>query len=286
MPKLLDDIKKDANRNGTKIQSSLGTQIEHTLNKLFYLDKNIPKETEFVRMVMTRGLESSERVGLHASAIIVGETKFCYRQQVLSLFYKMKQGEQVPIGLKKIFEEGDSIHQKWQRLFIRGGYANPEDCDRTQFADIYDLSFTPDIIATLPIDWVESGKYEPTEVVVEIKSVNTMQFRKMSQHPSGRKQLQLYMYLTGIHKGFVLCEDKNTQEIKVFPYKYNPSEIQEVITRLENIQQYKAKVIEKGKMVKRCDNCTGAVCKRAVECPMIDACYNVGNGRRKINLKK
>ena len=115
--------------------------------------------------------------------------------------------------------------------------------------------------------------------VVEVKSVNTMQFRKMLQHPSGRKQLQLYMYLTGVHDGFVLCEDKNTQDIKVFPYKYNPEEIKEVITRLENIQYYKNRLITKHKMVPRHNKCTSSTCPMAEKCAMRDACWNVGKGR-------
>lgn len=282
MGKLLDDIKKSAVKNGTKLQSNLGNRIEQKLNALFYLDKNIKQETEFIKQVMTRGADTQERVGLHASAVTVGENKFCYRQQVLSLFYKMAQGEQVEVGLKRIFEEGDSIHQKWQRLFIRAGYTDSKRCDYTQFSEMYDLSFTPDIISNMPIAWEDGEEEVDTDVVVEIKSVNTYQFKSMSQHPSGRKQLQLYMYLTGIHKGFVLCEDKNTQEIKVFPYKYNQSEIQDVIVRLERIQQYKEEFISKRKMVSRCNDCDSSLCKRAVSCPMRDSCYNIGMGRVRI----
>ena len=118
---LLDQIKQEADKSGTKIQSTEEQQMEAKLNKLFYLEKDVEQETEFLRMVMTRGQETQERKGLHASAIIVSEDKFCIRQQLLSLFYKQKQGEQVPIGLKRIFSEGDAIHEKWQRLFIRGG---------------------------------------------------------------------------------------------------------------------------------------------------------------------
>lgn len=97
---LIDNIKKNAIQTGTKIQTSESAQLEKILNKMFYLEKDIDEEVKFVRQVMTRGLESQERVGLHASAIIESENKFCLRQQVLSLLYKQLQGEQVPIGLK------------------------------------------------------------------------------------------------------------------------------------------------------------------------------------------
>ena len=73
---LLEDIKKDAEKSFTKIQSTEEQQIEHMLNGLFYLDKNIPEELKFLKSVMTRGAETQERKGLHASAIIVSDDKF------------------------------------------------------------------------------------------------------------------------------------------------------------------------------------------------------------------
>ena len=118
---LVNDIKSEARGNGTKIQSSDASALEKILNQMFYLPKDIEKETAFVKQVMTRGLESTERVGLHASALIVSDRKWCLRQQVLSLIYKQLQGEQLNVGLKRIFEEGNAIHEKWQRLFIRAG---------------------------------------------------------------------------------------------------------------------------------------------------------------------
>ena len=55
---LIDNIKKEAQGNRTKIQSSDAAKLEKILNATFYLDKNIEEETKFVKQVMTRGLES------------------------------------------------------------------------------------------------------------------------------------------------------------------------------------------------------------------------------------
>lgn len=268
---LLDDIKKEADDKRVKIQSSEEKELEQKLNNLHYLDKNIEKELVFLKSVMTRGQETTERKGLHASAIIVSDDKFCYRQQVLSLFYKQAQGEQVPVNLKRIFTEGDAIHEKWQRLFIRGGYAEPLDCDRTQFADEFDLQFTPDLICNI----------DGVEMVGEIKSVNSFIFKKQKNHASGKKQLQLYMYLTGIKKGFVLCEDKNTQDIKLYIYDADYKQVEPYIARLEKIQYYKHRLQDKGKMVARHEKCTGYDCKMAEQCPMREVCY----GKKKEKLK-
>lgn len=263
MPNLLDEIRG-------KATSSEGLVVEQTLNKLFYAKHNIKEEARFVELVLSKNGYNSERAGLHGSAIIVGENDFCYREQVLSLIYKMSQGENIPVGLKRIFEEGNAIHEKWQRLFIRGGLGIPEDMDRSRFNKRYELSYTPDAILNI-------GK---NEYVCEIKSVNTFQFKHMKSHPSGAKQLQLYMHLTGIHKGFVLCEDKNSQDFKVFLYDYDAGSVETFVERLENIQIYKERFLEKKKMVKKlCDKPT---CKRAGKCNMVDACFNIGQGRIKL----
>ena len=130
---IIDQIKNDSIKTGVKIQSSEATKLEGIFNKMFYLDRNIEEETRFVNMVMTRGLGNQERKGLHASSMIVGDKQFCVRQQVLSLIYKQLQGEQIPVSLRRIFEEGNAIHEKWQRLLIRAGYAKAHTLDKKRF---------------------------------------------------------------------------------------------------------------------------------------------------------
>jgi hypothetical protein len=102
----------------------------------------------------------------------------------------------------------------------------------------------------------------------------------MNNHPSGEKQLQFYMYLTGIHQGFVLCDDKNTQDFKVFYKKYDPSITAPFVERCEKVQYYKNKVLDEHKMVRRCKDCNSYTCKRAEGCAMKDACYNTGISRQ------
>lgn len=271
---ILEDIKKEAVGAMTKIQTTEEKELEAKLNALFFLEKDIPKEIAFLKSVMTRGQETTERKGLHASAIITSEERFCYRQQVLSLFYKQKQGEQLSPSLKRIFAEGDAIHEKWQRLFIRAGYADMYDCDMTQHSVRDDLDFTPDIICTI----------DGVRMICEIKSVNTIQFKNMMKnnrsHPTGKKQLFLYMYLTGIHKGFVLCEDKNTQEFRVNIYEYDEKEVSTYVKRLEQIQILKKRLTESNRMTRRHEKCNNYNCKMAEPCPMREVCWNREKGVR------
>ena len=233
---LIDNIKAEAKGNRTIIQSSDAQALSKILNNAFYLNKNIDEETKFIRQVMTRGAETQERIGLHASALITGDKDFCVRQQVLSLMYRQLQGEQLPVGLVRIFEQGNAIHEKWQRMFIRAGYSKAGDLDVTQFNKKFRISFTPDIICQIP-------EFYDGKMIGEIKSVNTYQFQKMVRHPSAWKQLQWYMYLTGIHKGFVLSEDKNNQDFKLEVYDFDQSIVDPFIDRAEQIKYYYKRVM-------------------------------------------
>lgn len=269
---LINNIKSEAKGNRTKIQSSDAAALEKILNRMFYLPKNVKGEAAFVEQVMTRGLESTERVGLHASALIVSDNKFCLRQQVLSLMYKQLQGEQMSVGLKRIFEEGNAIHEKWQRLFLRAGYSKVEDLDVTQFNKKYRVSFTPDIICRIP-------EFYDGDMIGEIKSVNTFQFQKMHKHPSASKQAQWYMYLTGLQKCFVLSEDKNTQDIKLEIYDFDPDVVAPFIKRCEEIKAAYKRAHTEGKMVSRPADAKDPECKRCHDCPMREACWNIGKGK-------
>jgi hypothetical protein len=282
---IIEDIKKGAASNGTKIQTSDAVQLEKIFNKMYYTQHDIEEETKFIHQVMTRGLESQERVGLHASAIIVGDRAWCTRQQVLSLLFKQIQKENTNIGLLRIFEEGNAIHEKWQRLLIRAGYGKAKTMDKTRFNSEYEVSYTPDIVCRIP-------EYFDGVMVGEIKSVNTFQFKRMAEHPSAKKQLQFYMYLCieeakkkgkwngkDYTKGFVLCDDKNTQDFKLFIYDYDENFVGQFIERLEEVKYHKDNFLKTGKMIERCKECKSVDCKMAEGCPMKNACWNVGFGR-------
>lgn len=269
---LVDNIKRSAKSSGTKIQSSDAAALETIFNRMFYLDKQPEKELVFLSQVMTRGQETQERIGLHASSLIVSDNKWCLRQQVLSLMYKQLQGEQYNVGLRRIFAEGDAVHEKWQRLMLRAGYAEPEDLDRTRFDSKYRTSYTPDGIIYVP-------EFYEGKMVLEIKSVNTYQFQKMGRHPSAYKQCMFYMAEEGLDKGVVLCEDKNTQDFKLEVYDFDPNVVVVPIQRQKDVKAAYKEVRQTKTMVPRPKDATGPDCKRCHECNMREACYNVGQGR-------
>lgn len=218
------------------------------------------------------------RYGLHASAIIESDEKFCYRAQLLSLFFRQNQGEQLPVKQLKIFSQGNAMHEKWYKLFQSAGIDIA--IERTLFLEKYDLSFTIDALLNMFNE----------ELVCDVKSQNSFAFKKSNGHPSGEKQVNFYLWAlskyTGIpHKrGFVLVDSKDDQEIRVVPVHYDKSKVQPYIERLEDIQVMKNEFISDRTVPKRkCKNCD---IKMASQCNMRDACWNIGMGRIPLTRKE
>lgn len=239
--------------------SSSSLLIENKLNSLFDSDRQ----------------NREDRVGMHGSGVIASDSDFCFRQQVLSFFFKGLDPV-IPIGLKRIFLEGWYIHTKWQTLFEQTGIAR--GIEQRGVSNEWKLLFTPDAI--IEID----GK----TYVVEIKSVNTFQFKHMKSHPSGEKQCRLYMHFTGIPRGFVLAEDKNTQEIKVFPVEYDAIKVKPYVERMYKVKEYIKRYEDTGKLPSRM--CNGEKCKLASKCAYREACFNINkiplNEKQMNKLKK
>lgn len=250
----------------------IASYVKEELDRLFLLPPKYDVELEMLKYQYDQ--EYEERVGLHASAVTGAGKGFCYREQVLSLFYKRSEAGNHPARLLRIFEEGKSIGTKWQRLFMRRGIGEKEDMDVSRMAEEYDLSYTPDGIIEL-----KGKKY-----VVEIKSQNTNAFQTTKSHPSGIKQLKLYMYLEQINRGFVLVEDKNNQDFKVLmvsEINESDDDIADCILILEKIQKLKRIFLKKKKPPERHEDCSHSSCPKANRCPMRDACWGVGKGRVK-----
>lgn len=224
--------------------------------------------------------EHEERYGLHASAIIGPENSFCFREQLLSLFFKQNQGEQLPIKMLKIFAQGNAIHEKWYKMFRQCGI--DVAIERTLFLPEYDLSFTIDAL----IDFNKPKGKKTDEIIVDVKSQNSFAFKKVKGHPSGEKQVNFYMWAlskyTGkkYRKGIVLVDSKDDQEIKTVVVEYDKEKNEQYISRLEAIQEMKKDFIENKKVPKRI--CNNPDCKRAIECNMRDCCFNIGIGRKRL----
>lgn len=246
--------------------------LKNKLERLFYVDR----EKEF-------------RYGLHASAVLgCLKDSFCYREQVLSLFFQMNQGEQLPVKQLKIFAQGNAMHEKWYSLFRKAGI--DVAIERTLFIPEFDLSFTIDALIDFNKPYADR---KSNELICDVKSQSTFAFRKTTRHPSGEDQVNFYLWaLTHYEKnrsgkkyrkGFVLVDSKDDQEIRPIPVYYDKERVRPVIDCLKEIQVMKKEFIDDGELPNRiCKKCD---CKRASTCSMRGACWNIGMGRKKIPKK-
>lgn len=252
----LDDLKPSQ-------EAMLGMHIKEKLNELFYLPPKYKEEVEMLAHQYSFDQEE-ERTGLHASSVTnATKNSFCFREQLANILYLeaknkgkkppklvhdvfesnlVRNEKMLPIFIRRIFEEGNSIGAKWQRLFIRGGLGTKHDMDIPTFNENFDLIYTPDAILTI------DGK----QYVVEIKSMNKNSFDKAKTHPSGQKQLRLYMHMKGISRGFVLADCKDNSDFKIFVSIAGKTKQEEHLSNnialLERVQNMKKKVIKRKKL--------------------------------------
>ena len=215
--------------------------------------------------------EHENRYGLHASSILDSENEFCYREQVLSLSFEQNQGEQLPVRVLRIFAQGNAMHEKWYKLFEQQGISIA--IERSLFLEKYDLSFTIDALLDLFNE----------EVVCDIKSQNSFLYKKSKGHPKGEAQVNFYVWAlskytgTPHRKGFVLVDNKDTQEIQIVPVTYNKEKVKPYVERLKKVQEYKKEFIDTGKLPPKKNSSPES--KRCSECNMRDACHLIGKGR-------
>lgn len=214
-----------------------------------------------------------ERTGWHLSNIIKplekGKNKICYREQVLTKFYKPAPEKQMPVRTIRKFLEGWYIHLKYQTLFR--DYGNYIEIEKTRYSKIFDLYHTPDIIFLFQ----ETGN---EEWIGEIKSMNSESYEKAvgagtanRAHPDGYKQTQMYMYLTGIRHGVLILENKDNQEHIEYCFDFDPEFCKPYIHRLNILSQVSDTYKKNGLLPKKiCDEATD---ERACKCPMRNVCF-------------
>lgn len=106
------------------------------------------------------------------------------------------------------------------------------------------------------------------DYVVELKSIAHSKFAQLREAQLDHKyQLRTYMYLTGIKKGLLLYEDKDTQDLKEFEVTMEDSFIKEFEERLDTILNF----FNKKELPER-------VCANRKDgenhwCPYVDVCF-------------
>ncbi|MGM0409146.1 MAG: hypothetical protein ACQEQF_00170 [Bacillota bacterium] len=206
--------------------------------------------------------DKKQRGGIHASSIIMPEGSFCLREQVINYF--VEKDEFMPLPPKTInrLENGNYLHEKWQDIFKNNGIA---DRIEKQHGNRFGTTGTPDIIANM---W---GK----RYIVEIKTSKGEKFNSMTKLPiATKRQIQFYMYLTGIPRGFVIYENINTADYEIYFQEYEPDFVKKYIERESKIWEGINKFNKNGILPPQHDRCISRNAGRANTCNCTEYCFN------------
>lgn len=157
-----------------------------------------------------------------------------------------------------IMENGTSFHNRMEDIFERMGimiapelslkdeelrisgrsdaiiwnYLKPEGEPDAEEITLYDPKDKGKIVFSGPANDI---------LIVEFKSIKSKNYNNLPKTKPKKEhemQLQLYFYLTGIRRGLVFYENKDTQESKFFYVEYNEALVEQVKQDIRDILGY------------------------------------------------
>ena len=183
-----------------------------------------------------------KKKGFHPSSL---STSTCKRK--IYMDYMGLSGD-VGNRLRRIFDNGHDVHDRWQKYLTRSGkigsqfklWGNwrckkcnklfeeqfePECCGKVKYAEVPLADKERDIVGKADGILVFHG----VRYLLEIKSINSAGFSKLnSAKKEHRKQAMIYARTLGVETILFLYEDKNTQNMKLFLDKVDHSLLKEV----------------------------------------------------------
>lgn len=157
-----------------------------------------------------------------------------------------------------IMENGTSFHNRMEDIFEKMGilvapelslkdeelrisgrsdaiiwnYLKSDDEEDAEVITLYDRKDKDKVVYHGPANHI---------LIVEFKSIKSKNYLKLPKSKPDKKhemQLQLYFYLTGIRRGMVYYENKDTQESKFFHVFYDEELVQQVKSDIKEILDY------------------------------------------------
>jgi len=218
--------------------------------------------------------------------------KLCPREEVLKYIHQVSRVDKVDAKLRRTFDMGKSFHTlvqnewfgkwgwllgKWECLNCHDMYLDqliPRICkkcfqDKFFYHELEPESKEHGITAHVDGILLNDG----VKRIVELKTANSMAFNlvaniKRRPQDAHVKQIQMYMYLTGIHEGVILYFDKNESLIHQFDEKFRPDLVDSMLSQLQL-----ARVGMRTKAVPTQKVCDTKSCARAKSCPVRDICF-------------
>ncbi|WP_238546452.1 hypothetical protein [Paenibacillus sp. TCA20] len=120
--------------------------------------------------------------------------------------------------LIRIFENGHSMHHRYEKLFADMGILVQAEMKLERD----DISGHTDALISIPSFLNPFGE----KFLVELKSAFSHSFKWMKENnkpkAEHKAQLTFYMHLSGIHKGIIFVEEKDTQDVWEYHMNYDP----------------------------------------------------------------
>lgn len=202
-----------------------------------------------------------QRGGIHTSSIIIPDGSWCPREEILNYFKDGDDYNYLPPRVIRRMENGNALHKKWQEMFERTGVAVKNE--KQHYNNCY-VTGTPDSV-------IELGN---KRYVVEIKTTNEKNFKSMTKLPIGTKrQIEFYMYLTGIPNGIVIYENTNNNNYEIYLVDYDREFVRKYVARQYKVKDGILKYINKGILPEKHKRCTHKDAGRANSCAATKLCF-------------
>lgn len=188
-----------------------------------------------------------------------------------------------------IFKTGHDIHAKWQGWLERSGLMKQaelpifnEECHIKGSADGLIEDFNGEAILEIKSVGTGTVRLENFDLYKEYDSKNiTIEelWKKIRQPFSTHlRQINLYMYATGVHQGIILYEWKASQAVKEFEVKYQSALIEHILAAAQLVKKH----LEQGTIIDRPIWATEEhrICKK---CPYNTTCWSNNADRRQVS---
>jgi CRISPR/Cas system-associated exonuclease Cas4 (RecB family) len=207
------------------------------------------KQPAYQYALKSNMVASEERDTKHFHPSEICKKDWCPR----SSWYKVKgypeEVTSVPqFTTLNIFQTGHDIHNKWQHWLLLSGVL--EEAEVAIYDEEHHLLGHADGIvsdakgrAVLEIKSIGMGslRLEEPEIFEKYskKEITADEAWKAIRKPfeTHLRQINLYMYVLGIHDGIVLYENKANQEVKEFEIKYQPELIESILATCHNLKK-------------------------------------------------
>lgn len=245
---------------------------------------------------------------LHPSEI--SKKHWCHRASVYKINGVPHDPEKFPFTRLNIFEEGNYIHQKWQKWLQKAGILwgiwKCQECENVWYAKSPTQCPSCEshlfVYREVPLRDDEhriighaDGEIEDDKgrALIEIKSIGlgTVRMENPSLYsayeskqltisqvwdnikrpfPSHLRQGSIYMHCRKIDTIVFIYEWKPTQQVKEFEVKYQPDFIADILSGCKSVMQ----ALEDGTIPDRPEWATSKSCHACKPCPFSEVCWN------------